>query len=70
MPVKNVHAYSEKYFPDPFFPKPYMINALFVQSRGGRAATACQKCTKEQGNFCWCIKVPGNLIHLIACAAN
>ena len=61
MDVNNVKAWMTEKFPRPFLPKPHMINALLVQSRGKFADTEYSKCEKTQGNFQFCIRVPGVL---------
>ena len=59
MSGNNVRAYSKEQYPRPFHPKPHVVNALLVQSRGVHPEIKCEKCKKAKGNFEQCLKVKG-----------
>lgn len=70
MPGNNCQVYVEKtpkITPPSFVPTAHNITALLVQSRGGFATTACEKCSKNQGIFLRCIKVQGKYSSFIIC---
>lgn len=58
MDGNNVKAWMTEKFPRSFLPKPHLINALLVQSRGEFVDIEYSKCEKTQGNFQFCIRVP------------